>query len=633
MAARRGRRSIEKEPERDSPAQAQAMKSGRAGAIANWGFLDRLFAWVLYPTVMAVTLVFLTVRPVSDPDCWFHMALGRYWLEHGHVPDRDIFSHTAAGREWISSGWGASVILELVFRRWGLAGLAWTNTFLLALYYGILYIVGYRRTGQGEWPTLLILLSMLAGYMRFNPRPDFFTLVCFALFFWLLLSFDNIVADPRSRERWKLLALPCVMLAWANLHVGFLAGLIVLWIAVAGSVGWPRRDVADRRGPFLVILAGLVCSVAWLINPYGGRLANLATKIQAIPGVRMLVYEWMPLIYLPGFNLPWPNYLGYFLLGGLTMAVFRARGRDVPLWHLGAAVFLAAFALWQRRQGGLFALGVPVLVSAHMVSAAVRWQRYRHWTAACVLAMGPTICALQYAGLLQMGGGWPATGVNGSMLPCLATAFLSRQPTPPKLFNSYGMGGYLLYHLGPKIPVFIDGRLDIYDAQVWRDYLAAEENRMSIAQVRQKYGVNTFAIESRGSIGDPIHLATRLAHDPDWALVFFDDDFAVFVRRDLCDAQLASRELRYVNPFALERFEEALRVPALQDRLLEELRYALEISNGCALAYVLAAAGAEANGETEAAHRYRAIAAQRDSLCPLLTWRPRDINTSSPPRR
>ncbi len=76
--------------------------------------MAHLCAWGVYPALILVVIVFITVRPISDPDCWFHMAHGRHFLEHGEVLKRDIFSHTAAGREWISSGWLASVIMANV---------------------------------------------------------------------------------------------------------------------------------------------------------------------------------------------------------------------------------------------------------------------------------------------------------------------------------------------------------------------------------------------------------------------------------------------------------------------------------------------------------------------------------------
>jgi hypothetical protein len=578
-----------------------------------------LWEWGIYPALILLVLVFTTVRPINDPDCWFHLAHGRYFLEHGKILDRDIFSHTAAGREWISSGWLSSVLMQLVFGRWGPTGLTVFVTVTAALIYTFIYVAGLRRGAGAELATVLVLCSILAGYMRFNPRPDLLSLAALPLFLRLLLELDRWQPGRKSAPA-LLWLLPFVMALWANLHAGFLAGVIVLWIAAGLSLfQWPRSE-ARALLPKVLLIGGLT-SVAWLANPYGWRIAGLAAKIRAIPGVRMLIFEWMPLAYLPGFNLPWPNYVGLAALGGLWWACWKCGRKERKAWHFAAASFLALFALWQRRQAGLFALGVPILALPSIGALRARLEQRRVWLQGAVVAGALAICSLQYTGALDMGNGLPVTGVNAKMLPCIPTEFLQQVPVPQKLFNSYGMGGYLLYHLGPRLPVFIDGRLDVYDPQVWADYLAAEEGALSIAAIHERYGVNTFAIETRDAFGDPIHLANRLTKDPAWALVFYDDDYAIFVFRNKAAADVLAGEFRFANPFEPDRFLEALRRPGERERALAELGNAVKVSNGAAAAYALAALAAEATGQRDAAAQYRAQAFARDATCPLLQWK------------
>ncbi|MGC8840565.1 MAG: hypothetical protein ACP5QZ_03820, partial [Candidatus Sumerlaeaceae bacterium] len=184
----------------------------------------RLWEWGIYPALILLVLVFTTVRPINDPDCWFHLAHGRYFLEHGKILDRDIFSHTAAGREWISSGWLSSVLMQLVFGRWGPTGLTVFVTVTAALIYTFIYVAGLRRGAGAELATVLVLCSILAGYMRFNPRPDLLSLAALPLFLRLLLELDRWQPGRKSAPA-LLWLLPFVMALWANLHAGFLAGV------------------------------------------------------------------------------------------------------------------------------------------------------------------------------------------------------------------------------------------------------------------------------------------------------------------------------------------------------------------------------------------------------------------------
>lgn len=580
----------------------------------------RIWEWGIYPLLILVVLVFVTVRPINDPDCWFHMAHGRYFLEHGKVLDRDIFSHTASGREWISSGWFTSVVMQSIFQKWGPPGLTFLVTVTTACIYGLIYVLALKRKAGGELAAIVVLCSILAGYMRFNPRPDLLSLACLPLFLALLQGIDHWNIGKQSPP-WYLWLLPLVIAVWANLHAGFLAGLIILWIAVAG-VFVQMRQSADGNVPSKFLVIAGITSIAWIANPYGWRIVELAAKIRAIPGVRMLIFEWMPLVYLPGFNLPWPHYVGIAALAALWWLAWKKGASRQKVWHVGGVLFLALFAFWQRRQAGLFATGIPILALPYLEELRNQWEKHRSWLRGAAIGGAVGICTLQYTGALEMGNGLPVTGVNAKMLPCIPTEFLEQMPVPQKLFNSYSMGGYLLYHLGSRLPVFIDGRLDVYDPKVWADYLAAEENRLSVETLRQRYGVNTFAIETRDAFGDPVHLANRLTNSPEWALVFFDDDYAIFVHRAEAASDVLAGEFRLANPFAPQRFLAAVRNAEQRERALREIGSAIKISNGAAAAYALAALAADALGETNTALEYREQAVMRDPNCPLLQWKP-----------
>ncbi|MCX7963060.1 MAG: hypothetical protein N2644_01060 [Candidatus Sumerlaea chitinivorans] len=600
-----------------SPARGDSPAPSRAG----WASAQTLSSWVswgLYPVALLAILWFLTIRPIADPDCWFHMALGRYVVEHGQIPKTDLFSHTAVGREWISSGWLASVLMHLLFSRFGPAGLVGMVFTVLAVCWVGIYLLGVRRARSGHTMILVLIAAALAAYLRFNPRPDLWSIFFTPAVALLLLVGDYAASSPR-RAVLAGLALPCVMLLWANLHAGFLAGLIL--IAIAALFRW-RAWWAYSTPARYVWLSGIFLSfLAWIANPYGVRVLALAAKIRAIPGVRMLIFEWMPMVYLPGFNLPMAAYVGFGALVALgTYLMWRGRQTDKQSardWHVVAALFLVLFALWQRRQAGLCAAALPVLLLPYLPSLEARLRTWGAKVPALVVAATIFICSLQVKGVLEAGEGWPVAALNARMLPCAATEFLERFRPPEQLFNSYGFGGYFMYFLGPRLKVFLDGRLDVYAPQTWLDYLAAEENRLTIEQVCARYGINTFAIEARDAFGDPVHLVNRLSQHPEWALMFYDDDSAIFVKRSAMSEEQRAQEIRYASPYQLQKFLQAVEDPQTQAAALTELRRVVEISNGCAYSYALAAWAAWRTGEQDAVSRYLAKAFERDPQCPL----------------
>jgi hypothetical protein len=67
-----------------------------------------------------------------------------------------------------------------------------------------------------------------------------------------------------------------------------------------------------------------------------------------------------------------------------------------------------------------------------------------------------------------------------------AVELLRAEPVS-RLFNDVGHGSYLIWAL-PEQPVFIDGRIELFPAAVWEDYLAISAGRGAI-EALDRYGV------------------------------------------------------------------------------------------------------------------------------------------------
>jgi hypothetical protein len=362
-----------------------------------------------------------------------------------------------------------------------------------------------------------------------------------------------------------------------------------------------------------------MCFVTWIANPYGPRIMALAGKIGAIPEVTWSIFEWMPLIYHPGFNLPWPAYAGLAALLGLSVAAWRWRAAPVPWWHLAIAAVFLALALYQRRQAGLLAAALPALLVPHLAGLDARLARPRWLLPAAVPLCAALVCILKVTGAMQWGGASPPEiGRNCMSLPCGATEWLAANRPPANMFNSYGIGGYLLYHLGPETKVFIDGRLDVYDHRTWRELLDAQEERLPIDELIRRHDLRTFVVDIRGWETVPGHIAPRLAAMPDIRLVYFDDGEAVFVRstpetRDF----VATRQLLHLTPFAPSRLADALARKESAPAAVAEIRRMVGESMGSANVMAMAAMAARLGGDMDSARRFLSDALSRDPKCAI----------------
>jgi len=114
--------------------------------------------------------------------------------------------------------------------------------------------------------------------------------------------------------------------------------------------------------------------------------------------------------------------------------------------------------------------------------------------------------------------------VEQDSLPYQAVEFIkSNQPAGP-MFNSYNWGGYLIFKLWPKYPVYIDGRTDLYDDTFIRRYIDVMVANDGWQQTLTEDGINLVVVEQNST------LAKFLRLDSEWAESYRDEMTAIFVR-------------------------------------------------------------------------------------------------------
>ena len=80
----------------------------------------RLLPWLVLAPAGALSL-----RRLYDTDTWWHLASGRWIVEHASVPAVDTLSYTVPGKAWINLQWLGDVLLYGIFRAAGSDGWFW----------------------------------------------------------------------------------------------------------------------------------------------------------------------------------------------------------------------------------------------------------------------------------------------------------------------------------------------------------------------------------------------------------------------------------------------------------------------------------------------------------------------------
>ena len=81
--------------------------------------------------------------------------------------------------------------------------------------------------------------------------------------------------------------------------------------------------------------------------------------------------------------------------------------------------------------------------------------------------------------------GW---GLGGRM-PYEETRYLTEHGFEGNIFNDYGDGAFLIYHLYPKLRPVMDSRIDVYGSELSREYFTCREDPIKFFRYLNKYNV------------------------------------------------------------------------------------------------------------------------------------------------
>lgn len=154
--------------------------------------------------------------------------------------------------------------------------------------------------------------------------------------------------------------------------------------------------------------------------------------------------------------------------------------------------------------------------------------------------------------------------------------FLKKHEAKGRIFNTYGHGGYIIWHLWPAIPVFIDGRTPtIYDQDFYWLYVMAVRRKEVWEKVAERYRINIILFRDRREI-DYSSFLRWLDEDENWRLVAFDDVSNLYMKKGTgFDELIEEYGFRYLKPsdvsmdYAKEKREDGRYLKDLEKELKE----------------------------------------------------------------
>jgi len=499
---------------------------------------DRLFALVSF-FLLALSACFLSLHVLDDTDLLWHLKTGELIFQKG-VPHQDSFSFVAQGREWIDAQWLFQLLIYLVYRAFGFAGLSWLLALTVMVTWLLLFTTGYDRKGS-VFSLLPALLSLWAAKQRFNVRPEIFSFFFMAVFFFVL-------ERNRRKPDAGLFLLPLFQLFWVNMEGLWPIGLFIIGVYLlddfllsrvfTGKAGEPRRQAQALR----LSIALAVCVVAGFVTPYGvrGFFFPVVLFKQAVIGSSALKHMISDL--LPPFRHGevWFLRAPFMVLIFLSGASFFFNPRKFRPAHIILWLVFLLLALAAMRHIALFCVASLVFTAYNVnefLSAGKPASNERRLAVIkkIFFALGMALSLVFAVDILsgrfyvqertyrKLGAGFAF-----EKYPVSACNFLQNIKWKGKIFNQMAMAGYLIWAGYPDWQVYTDGRLELYGPELALKTIEAEYNYSQFLDQDELYHFDAALLNYR--LDNGWYLARNLFTNPNWGLVYADQKIVIFLK-------------------------------------------------------------------------------------------------------
>jgi hypothetical protein len=485
-----------------------------------------LLSWPQIVALLSLTVLSRSTRLLGDADTYWHLAAGRWIIEHGRVPTTDPFSHSMAGAPWTAHEWFAEVVMALVHQAGGWPALVLFTVLCWAVALALLTRFLLARL-EPIHALLFTGLAVAMSVIHLLARPHAFAMPLLVLWTTTLVSSSERSVSPP----WWLVG---VMILWANLHGSFTLGL-----ALAAAIGFDAviaasagsRIALARRWFIFVTL----CTAASMLTPAGWHGLFFTLHVMRMDLALSIIGEWQP----PNFRAGNPLEIWLLLILGLGLA-----GRlRLPWLRLVVLLGLTHLALKHVRNVSVLGLVSPILLAkpfAHSWYAAPRRGTDAAWLDDFfrLLARPPlrrgwlvfTAIIVMVAAIIIPNGNIepPHERAPSAALAAARKAGV----TQTHVFNAYSFGGYLIHE---GVPVHVDGRADMYGDEFLKRMLEATQSGAALSQYLDQHRIGWTLLEPDSAA------VVLLDSRPGWQRLYADRFAVVHVRTALAPTAVHSR--------------------------------------------------------------------------------------------
>lgn len=501
----------------------------------------RTLEWILFSIIVGLSIT----GALADPDLWWHVTIGRWIVGHGALPTTELWNRFGFGHPFTPYSWSFEIIVALLEKLGGLKALLIAQMLLVAVTANLMAWC-LSQAAKDYFFGMLIGAVVTSGFVaQFTLRPQSVVWLFFALLLWVCFQIRTHGVSSK-----RLLALSAIMMAWANMHITTVIGVVTIVVLLF--------DPRDRRRwilPLSLVIIATCCT------PHLGYEWVIFFSKADHPLALRSIAE-----FGPGTVLDYPVGLLIGLLA-LLLTFLACAPRSVPaaLLVLVGAFTLGGLAVVKFLPFALVSTGYAVCLAWYNVQKTVRsepiqnlfegFERLRRGIAHCsgtgLLFFLLCVIVVKVHNLLNH------SPVLTESVPEDAVDFMIAHQLPKPLMNTFGDGGYVMYRLSsetgeltPEERVNIDGRTNVNDPAIMELNQRALDGRLSWRRYLDRVNPRTILWRNRSP------LTTILLASGEWCRVFAigsqESGHSVFIRTEeagseglpSCLPEGASRQVR-----------------------------------------------------------------------------------------
>ena len=450
--------------------------------------------------------LFMTLLYTKESDYFWHIKAGEYMITNGSILKNDVFSWFMNGNYWMSHEWAFDCLIYLLKILFG-NGHIFVYTFgcIVSLLF-ILFFTNKENYLKNIIFSLIWILFFLIFSVYVQARPHLLSFSFLAL--TIYFTYDLF----RNENSKKIYFLPIVTLFWTNFHGGSsnLSYLFCFIFLIIGLFKFKFTKIEAKRISkkqiIKYLLVSLICMVVICINPHGVKMlwypySNIADTVMID-----FISEWQPTTLANSGHYIYFVFI-VFVLFVMLFSKEKIKFIDLALFGVSVVLGLKSIRFW----------GYTYIIMSFVIFNYISKRKPDKGSCRMLLILSGLFLVLFVGKINDLVNEYNKNVLSEKMISVI------KKEEPKRLYNMYDYGGELVYN---EIPVFVDGRADLYSKYNLSDYNNISMLQGDYVQLIEKYNFDYFLVTE----GYPI--ATYLSYSDDYEVIYEEEGIILYTKKD-----------------------------------------------------------------------------------------------------